>query len=116
MLLELRNNLDKLEKEYEGLETFEIEMKLIDFEMTVVKLLNGKKFLVKPPVEELKSEIKSIKDELYNLKSEELENLIKKLKDKIDYIIDGQMTAEIGGAGIYFRNMRNAAKKKREEN
>ncbi|TDS23844.1 hypothetical protein, partial [Halanaerobium congolense] len=33
-----------------------------------------------------------------------------------DYIIDGQMTAEIGGAGIYFRNMRNAAKKKREEN
>jgi len=26
------------------------------------------------------------------------------------------MTAEIGGAGIYFRNMRNAAKKKSEKN
>ncbi|KXS47865.1 MAG: Uncharacterized protein AWL62_2366 [Halanaerobium sp. T82-1] len=113
MLLELQKDIAELEKEYKGLETFEIEMKLIEFEMTVIKLLNGKKFLVKPPVEELKCDIRKIKDNLYN---EELDNSIKKIKDKIDYIIDGQMTAEIGGAGIYFRNMRNAAKKKREEN
>ncbi|SDM86337.1 hypothetical protein SAMN04488599_1291 [Halanaerobium congolense] len=116
MLLELQKDIAELEKEYKGLETFEIEMKLIEFEMIVVKLLNGKKFLVKPPVEELKCDLRSIKDNLYNLKGEELDNSIKKIKDKIDYIIDGQMTAEIGGAGIYFRNMRNAAKKKREEN
>ena len=116
MLLELQKDIAELEKEYKGLETFEIEMKLIEFEMTVIKLLNGKKFLVKPPVEELKHDIKGIKDGLYNLKAEELDKLIKKIDIKINNIVDGQMTAEIGGAGIYFRNMRNAAKKKREEN
>ncbi len=115
MLLELRNDIDKLEKEYKELELFELELKLIEFEMILVKLLNGKKFLVKPPVEALKHDIKSIKDELYNLKPEELDNFIKKIDIKINNIIDGQMTAEIGGAGIYLRNMREAAKKKREK-
>ena len=116
MLLELRNGIDKLEQEYKELDTFEIELKLIEFEMTVVKLLNGKKFLVKPPVEQLKYDLKIIKNELYDLKEEELADLIKKIDIKINNIVDGQMTAEIGGAGIYFRNMRNAAKKKRQKN
>ncbi len=116
MLLKLQKDIAKFEKEYKELETFEVELKLIEFEMTVVKLLNGKKFLVKPPVEELKCDIKVIKDKLYNLKAEELDNLIKKIDIKINNIVDGQMTAEIGGAGIYLRNMREAAKKKREKN
>ncbi len=84
--------------------------------MTIVKILNAKKILVRPPVEELKSDIKSIKNGLYNLKDEELKNLIKKINGKIDNIIDGQMMAELGGAGIYLRNMRNAAKKEGKKN
>jgi len=115
MLLKLQNDIAELEKEYQGLKTFEIEIRLIEFEMTLVKILNAKKFLVRPPVEDLKSELKGLKNNLYNLNDEELKKLLLKIKAKIDGIIDGQMTAEIGGAGIYLRNMREKAKKKREE-
>ena len=116
MLLKLRKDIGELEEKCNKMEKFEVELKLLEFEITLVKILNGNKFLVKPPVEELKRDIKNIKDELYKLKAEELDNLIKKLDIKINKIIDGQMTAEIGGAGIYFRNMREAAKKKGEKN
>ncbi len=73
-------------------------------------------FLVRPPVEKLKLEIKKIKEEIYNLSEEELTDSINEINDKITGIIDGQMTAGIGGAGIYLRNMREAVRKKRGKN
>ena len=116
MLLKLQEDINELSQNYTDLELYQLELKLIDFEKEIVKILNAKKFLVRPPVEKLKLKIKNIKDEIYNLGEEELADSINEITDKIDGIIDGQMTAGIGGAAIYLRNMREAAKKKREKN
>jgi uncharacterized protein YlzI (FlbEa/FlbD family) len=112
MLLTLQTNINKLNKEYSELERYEIEIKLIQFEEVIVRILNAKKFLVRPPVEELKVEIKDIKDKIYDLGKEDLAELMHGIKDKIDDIIDIQMMAELGGAGVYRSNVKKAAKKK----
>jgi len=112
MLLKLQRDIKKLNDGYSELERFEIEIKLIQFEETIVRILNAKKFLVRPPVEDLKIEIKNLKDDIYNLEKAQLGEFMNEIEDRIDEIIDIQMMAELGGAGVYRRKVREAEKKK----
>lgn len=111
MLLKLQRDIKELNKDYSEFERYEIEIKLIQFEETIVKILNAKRFLVRPPVEDLKIVIKNFKDNIYNLEEDKLTDFMDEIKDRIDEIIDIQMMAELGGAGIYRRNVKEAEKK-----
>ena len=108
MLLKLQRDIKELNKDHSGFGRHEIEIKLIQFEETIVKILNAKRFLVRPPVEDLKIVIKNFKDSIYNLQEDQVAYFIDEIEDQIDEIIDIQMMAELGGAGVYRRNVKKA--------
>ena len=115
-MINLKKDIENLEKNYVEMELFEVEINLIEIEKQIVEILNADGYLVRKPLEELKIQIKDVKDNIYDLDKKDLADLFSEIKDKIYGAIDINMMSGISAAGIYLRNMRNAYKNKKNNN
>ena len=115
MLMKLSIKIRNLNDKLSELKKEEVEKELIEIENLINKILSADKFLVRKPVEELSNNLRSLKNNLFGVNKREIKVMVKELYNDISDIIDQQMMSEIGGAGEYFRNMREASKKKKEQ-
>ena len=115
MLMKLSIKIRNLNDKLSELKKEEVEKELIEIENLINKILSTDKFLVRKPVEELSNNLKSLKNNLFGVNKKEIKVMVKELYNDISDIIDQQMMSEIGGAGEYFRNMREASKKRKEQ-
>ena len=115
MLMKLSIKIKNLNENMSELKKEEVEKELLGIEKLINKILSTDKFLVRKPVEELLIDVSRLKNELNEINKKEFKETMDKIYNKIGEILDQQMMSEIGGAGEYFRNMREASKKRKEQ-
>jgi len=113
VLLKIFRDIKKLNKDFEKLNEVELKSSLVEIKNKISTALNSKGFFpTKDLVKDLLDQIRKLLSNLENYDKSEKKRSLKNIKDQIGEIIDQQMFSEIGGAGEYLRNMREAAEKK----
>jgi len=113
VLLKISSDIQRVNKDFDNLNQEELKTNLIDIENKITQILESKGFLpVKDLAEDLLEQVSKLKNNLENYDKLEQKAKIENMKQQIGEIIDQQMFSEIGGAGEYLRNMREAAEKK----
>jgi len=74
----------------------------------------SKKYLLRKKAEEILLDLEKLNDNIKIIKKDDVKKQIEIIGDEVDELIDQQMTSEMGGAGEYLRNMREAEKKRKE--
>ena len=115
-MIDLQKDIKKLEENYAEMELFEVEIKLIEIEKQIVEIINAEGFGVRKPFEELKSQVKYLKDNIYDLGKEDLAGSFSRIRDKIGDAVDINMMSGIGAAGEYLYNLRNGIKPNKNKN
>ena len=114
MLMKISRRFKKLNDNFYEIEDREIVNELNKTIREFNEMLASNKHLLREAVREILVDIEGLKDNITKMKKEEIKKEIEKTNDKIAELIDQQMTSEMGGAGEYLRNMREAEKKRKE--
>lgn len=93
MFLDLKEDIFNLNKEYSKLKLYEVEIRLIEIEKKIVKILNEENLLIKPLVKNFKIYVKETKDDIYQEREKLRVKSIIELKNKINDIIEEQRKA-----------------------
>jgi len=113
VLLKISRDIKKLNKEFDSFNEEVLRSSLTEIENKINKALNSKGFLpTKDMVIDLLEQVKELKNNLDNYEKAGQKTKIENMKLQIGEIIDQQMFSEIGGAGQYLKNLREAAEKK----
>jgi len=112
VLLKISRDIKRLNKDFDSIDVEEMKTKLIKIENKIRKLLVSKGFLpVKDLVEKLLEKVGKLKNNLGYYDKTVQKQKVEEIWHDIEEIIDQQMFSEIGGAGEYLRNMREAEDK-----
>ena len=115
MLMKISRRFKKLNDNFYEIEDREIENELNKTIREFNEMLASNKHLLREAAREILVDIEELKDNINKKKKEEIKTEIENLYGEIAELIDQQMTSEMGGAGEYLRNMREASKKRKEE-
>jgi|SRR6056297_840396 len=117
MLLKISHDIKRLNKVFDKLNEEKFKSSLIEIKNEINTALNSKGFFpTEELVKDLLDHIRKLISNLENYDKSEKRRSLKNMKDQAGEIIDQQMFSEIGGAGEYLRNMREAAEKKNDCN
>jgi len=112
VLLKISSDIKRLNKNFDSIDVLELKTALIEIENKILKTINSKGFFpTKNLVKDLLDQIRKLLSNLENYDKSEKTRSLKNMKDQAEEIIDQQMFSEIGGAGEYLRNMREAEEK-----
>src|SRR6056297_1587956 len=112
MLLKISSDIQRLNKDFEKLNEEEFKSSLVEIKNEINTALNSKGFFpTKNVVKDLLDQIRKLLSNLENYDKSEKTRRLNNMKDQIGEIIDQQMFCEIGGAGIYLKNMKEAGEK-----
>jgi len=112
MLLKISSDIQRLNKDFEKLNEEEFKSSLVEIKNEINTALNSKGFFpTKNLVKDLLDQIRKLLSNLENYDKSEKTRRLNNMKDQIGEIIDQQMFCEIGGAGIYLKNMKEAGEK-----
>src|SRR6056297_4224334 len=113
VLLKISSDIKRLNKNFDSIDVLELKTALIEIENKILKTINSKGFFpTKNLVKDLLDQIRKLLSNLENYDKSEKTRRLNNMEDQIGEIIDQQMFSEIGGAGQYLKNLREAAEKK----